>query len=128
MRRGIVAWLLIMALETVHGAIRAALVAPVAGPGATERIGWPVGLVIVFAVTWLTSRWAGLQSTSDLLKLGAVWAVLTLAFEIFIGLLRGYDFGRIWAEIDPRGGGMLLASAIVMLLMPLIVVRLRGNG
>jgi hypothetical protein len=124
MGRGLLIWLLIMIIESVLGTLRMLFLAPLVGADTADRIGWPVGLVIVVFTAWLLIRWTGLTRTSSLLALGAIWAVLTFFFEIGVGFLRGFDWPRIMAEIDPTQGGMLVYSLIVMLLAPLVAARL----
>jgi hypothetical protein len=126
MWRGLVIWLLIMAIESALGPLRALFLAPLMGAEMAEHVGWPLGVILVAFITWLFARWIGLIRTSSLLTLGTVWAVLTVLFEIVIGFFRGFDWPRIVAEIDPAQGGLLIYSLIVMLLAPPIATRLRG--
>ena len=126
MFRGLLIWLVIMAAETVHGILRGLFIVPSVGEATASRIGWPVGMTLVLALTLLFIPWSGLRRRRDLLWLGAAWAVLTALFEIGIGLLRGFDAERISAEADPAAGGLMLPSLIVMLFAPLVCARLRG--
>ena len=114
MLRGLLLWLLIMAIETVHGILRAIFLVPRVGEELAGQIGWPVGLVIVFTITLLLIRWTKLRTVRALLALGAVWAVLTFFFEVAIGLLRGFDVARILAEINPLSGGLMVYTLAVM--------------
>lgn len=125
MSRGLLVWLLIMLVETIHGVLRGLLVAPRLGEEMASRIGWPIGMIIVLVVSYLSIRWIGLRDTSNLIRLGALWAILTFVFEIIIGLLRGLDSTRMWAEINPLEGGFMLYSVIVMFLAPLAAHHLR---
>jgi hypothetical protein len=124
MFRGLMVWLLIVILETVHGILREMFLVPHVGAQAASRIGWPVGLAIVLFTAWLMIRWTGLRGTGTLLRLGALWALLTLTFEIGIGLLRGFDGPRLWAELNPFSGGLILLSLAVMFFAPLLAARL----
>jgi hypothetical protein len=126
MWRGLILWLIIMALETVNGVLRGLYFVPAVGEALAGRIGFATGSVIVLTAALVGIGWTALGSFRHLLALGAIWAVLTLFFEIGIGLLRGYDWMRIWAEIDPRSGGTMLASLTIMLFAPMLAARLRG--
>ena len=53
-----------MAVETVHGVLRGLFLAPVVGEATASRIGWPIGMVIVFTITLLCVRWTGLRDRS----------------------------------------------------------------
>ena len=125
MTRGLLVWLLIMLIETIHGVLRGLFLVPRLGEDMASRIGWPVGLIIVLGVSYLAIRWIGLRDTSNLIRLGALWAGLTFVFEVIIGLLRGLDGAGIWAEINPLAGGLMIYSVIVMFLAPLAAHHLR---
>lgn len=126
MLRGLAVWLLIMLAETAHGVLRGLFVVPLVGDTAASRIGWPVGALIVMGMSLMMIRWTRLSDSRHLLALGGIWALLTGLFEIVIGLLRGFDAQRLWAETNPFSGGLMLYSVILMLLAPLIAARLRG--
>jgi hypothetical protein len=124
MARGLLVWLLIMLAETVHGVLRGLLAVPRMGEEAAARLGWPIGLVLVLVISYLCIRWTRVRGSGQLLLMGGVWAVLTTAFEVMIGLMRGMDLPRILAEIHPLTG-TILYSAAVMLIAPLAADRLR---
>ena len=125
MLRGVLVFILIMAVETVHGVLLGLFLVPLTGEESAAWLGWPIGLVLVLLVSWLTIGWTRLRSSSALLALGAVWAVLVVAFEAAIGLLRGMTLTEIAAEFDPLSG-TIAYSAAVMFLAPLATARLRG--
>ena len=125
MARGLLVFLLIMAVETVHGVLRGLFLAPRVGEEMAGRIGWPVALVLVLLIAWATIRWIGLRRTRELIALGAAWAVLTVAFEVMIGMLRGMGMPEIMAELNPLTG-TIPYSAAVMLIAPWAAARLRG--
>ena len=127
MARGLLVWFLIMLLETVHGVLRGLLLVPRVGEVMAERIGWSVAAALVLGVTTLAIRWVGIRQPSRLLALGAIWAILTLAFEIGIGLLRGLDGEQILTALNPLSGGLMLYSLLVMLGAPLTAAFIRGR-
>ena len=125
MARGLTVWLLIMLVETIHGVLRGLLLVPRVGAEAAERIGWPVAAVLVIAITTLAIRWTGLTSRAQLLRLGALWAVLTALFELGIGVMRGLDGASLAAALNPLTGSVAWSAAL-MLAAPLVAARLRG--
>jgi hypothetical protein len=124
--RGLAVWLVIMLVETLHGLLRGLLLVPRVGEEMAGRIGWPIGLVIVLGISLALAPWMAIRDTSALLRLGGLWAVLTLIFEITIGLLRGLDLPRLMAEFNPLAGGLAIYSLAIMFLAPLLAARLRG--
>jgi hypothetical protein len=125
MVRGLLIWLLIMLVETLHGVLRGMLLAPRLGDVAAARIGWPVAALLVIGITLLTIRWTGLRPPGQLLWLGAIWAVLTVLFELGIGALRGLDALALAAALNPLAGSVAWSAAL-MLAAPLLAARLRG--
>ena len=126
MSRGLAVWLFIMLVETLHGLLRGLLLVPRVGEETAGRIGWPIGLVIVLGISIALAPWMAIRDTSALLRLGGLWAVLTLILELTIGLLRGLDLPRLLAELNPLAGGLTIYSLAVMFLVPLVAARLRG--
>lgn len=126
MGRGLLIWLLIMLVETVHGVLRGALLAPYIGAAAAERAGWPIAAALVMTVALLTIRWTGLSGLPKLLQLGAAWAMLTLLFELAVGALRGLDATALLAALNPLSGSIAW-SAGLMFLAPVLAARLRGR-
>ena len=124
MSRGLIIWVLIMLVETVHGVLRGLLLVPRFGEATAGRIGLLAGTALVFVVTLLLIRWTGIRRGTSLLALGAIWAALTAAFEALIGMLRGWDPGRIAAEINPLAGGPMLYSLCVMFIAPWLCAKL----
>jgi hypothetical protein len=125
--RAVAVWLLIAALETVHGIVRGLWLEPALGAVVTWRLGFAVGSVLVVAVAWVTSRWLGAATRAGQLLAGLMWLLLMLGFELAIGRARGFGWARIAAEFDPRQGGFMLCGLLLMLLAPMLGVWLRGR-
>lgn len=127
MTRGLLVFLGIMAVETVHGVLRGLFLVPRVGEEMAAWLGWPAGMAIVLLISTLAIGWTGIRTRSGLLRLGAVWAVLTIGFEALIGLLRGMGTAEIMAALNPLSG-TIAYSAVVMFLAPLVAARLRAIG
>ena len=54
--RGLAVWLLNIAVETVHGVLRTALLAPVVGDFRARQYGVVTGSLLIFAVTYFCIR------------------------------------------------------------------------
>ena len=127
MARGLLVFLGIMAVETVHGVLRGLFLVPRVGEEMASWLGWPAGMVIVLLISALAIGWTGISTKSGLLRLGTVWAVLAIAFEVMIGFLRGMGAAEMLAAFNPLTG-TIPYSAAVMLLAPLLAARVRGIG
>jgi hypothetical protein len=116
-----------MAAESVHGILRQILLAPVVGDFAARRIAFFTGMVLIFVVAWLLVRWIAAPSIGGLFTVGTVWAVLTLAFELGMGLLvLGYTRERAFEDYDVSRGGLMGFGIAFMIFVPYFAARLRG--
>ena len=62
MARGLLVFLGIMAVETVHGVLRGLFLVPRVGEETAARLGWPVGMVLVLLISTLAIGWTGLSA------------------------------------------------------------------
>jgi hypothetical protein len=126
--RSLAAWLLILAFAMLNGAFREAILLPSLGkPAALVLSGALLSACIVIVAVVLT-KWMALDGAARSLEVGALWLLLTLAFEFGFGrlvqerpwpeMLEAYTFedGNIWP--------LVLA---VTFLAPLFAPRLRGH-
>lgn len=126
--RGLVVWLIIMMVETLHGIVRQALLAPTVGDFSARQISVFTGAALILIVTVLFIRWIGVKSPARLMLLGAVWVALTIAFELLLGrLVFDLPWDRLLEDYDLRHGGLMPIGLLVMGLVPLIAARWRGR-
>ena len=124
--RAVAVWLLIAALETVHGILRALWLVPALGEPAAQHLGFALGSALVLAVAWATSPWLGAATRAAQLQAGALWLLLMLGLELGVGRARGLAWERIAAEFDPRQGGLMLFGLLLMGLAPMLGAWLPG--
>ena len=120
------AWMLIMLLESVHGALREIFIAPQIGDLHARQLGVLVGSGIVFAVAWILIRWIGVRDRQRLLLVGALWVALTLCFEIALGRAIGASWERILSDYNPLRGGFMVLGLAFMWVAPLLAARSRS--
>jgi hypothetical protein len=124
--RAFLIWLLLMAAESVHGILRELLLAPVMGDIPARRLSVLTGAVLIFLITLATVRWIGAGRTNHLLRIGLLWVVLTVVFEISLGrLVLHSDWQRIASDYDLASGGLMIPGLACMLLTPWVAARLR---
>ena len=119
-------WLLILAAETMHGILRRLLLEPALGDLRARQVSVFTGSGLILLVVWLTIRRPGAHPARRWWQIGALWLVLTLGFEIGLGLALGASGERIASDFDPRRGGLLALGMLVILVAPRLVARARG--
>jgi hypothetical protein len=126
-RRALLVWLLMMAAEFVHGIARIVLLQPRLGDLQARQVAVFTGSAIILAVALACVRWIGAATTRELLGVGMLWLVLTVAFELLFGrLVIGYSWRRIGSDYNLIEGGLLPIGLAVLMLSPLLATRLRG--
>ncbi len=126
--RAIIAWIAIIAAESVHGALRQIFLAPLVGDFPARRIAFFTGMVLIFTIAWITARWIGANDRRALLTVGSMWAALTLVFELVLGrFVMNVSWDRILEDYDVSRGGLMAFGIIFLAIVPLIVHRLRST-
>jgi hypothetical protein len=120
-------WLVMIAAETVHGVLRQMLLVPLVGDLRARQIGVALGSAIILAIAWWLAGSVGARTVRAQLAVGVAWVVLTVAFELGLGMLLGLSRERLLADYDPRAGGLMPLGLLVLALAPVFAARLRGR-
>jgi hypothetical protein len=122
--RAVVVWLALIAVEIVHGAVRARSLVPRVGDLRSRQIGVFTGSALILVVAHLAAPWLRAPTPRLQARVGGLWLGLTLAFEVGFGrfVLRA-SWGRIASDYDPRRGGLLPVGLLVLALAPWLTSR-----
>ena len=125
--RALATWLLLIVAEILHGIARGIFLVPHVGDFHSRQIGVFTGSLIIFVIALAMVRWIGASRITQLLGVGVLWLILTLAFEIFFGrFVMGASWERLASDYNVLQGGLLPLGMVVVLLSPLIAAKLRG--
>jgi hypothetical protein len=106
--RAVAAWFVLVAAESIHGVLRVLFLTPYVGDFRARQIAVFSGSLIVLAIAWLFINWIGARTVSSLVGVGAVWLLLTIAFEVGLGrFVLNYSWGRLLEDYDLSKGGLL---------------------
>jgi hypothetical protein len=117
--RALLAWLVLLAAMLANGFVRVLVMEPRLGEvlGRQVSTALAVSIVIVVAGTFVRGRPAA--SRPELLQVGAVWLLLTVAFEFLFG---HYVVGATWqeqlADYDVRQGRFWPLVLVAVLVSP----------
>ena len=84
--RAFVVWVVIIAVETIHGVIRQTFIAPAVGDLPARQIGVLVYFVPILVIAWLFADWLRANSFKSRLVVGLLCALLTFIFQLLLGL------------------------------------------
>ena len=124
--RGIVVWVAMMAAETVHGTLRTLWLAPRLGDVRARQVSMLTGSLLILSIALVFIRWVNARTRLRLLGVGLIWVVLTVVFEVGLGLLVfRFPIDRIVAEYLPWRGGHMWLGMLLLAASPLMTARLR---
>ncbi len=123
--RALLVWVLMMAIETVHGVLRNRFLVPAIGEVGASQIGVLIGSALILTIAILTIDWIHPTTERALLTIGALWLLLTLAFEFGVGHALGRPWAALLADYDLSRGGLLSVGMVLLALSPLIAAHFR---
>ena len=127
MARALLVWVGLLLLAVLNGGVRDTWLSPRMGEGPARALSSLLLSGLILLLTWLTIGWIRPVRPGAALNVGALWLVLTLAFEFLVG---HYGFGKAWAELladyDVRRGRIWILVLVVTVLAPLWAARMRG--
>jgi hypothetical protein len=115
--------MLMMLVETGHGAVREIFLAPVVGALRADQVGVLVGSCLVLLIAWACSRWLNVTSLRGQLAVGAFWLALTLVFEVSLARAMDVSWPGILSDYNPAQGGYMLLGLAVMFIAPWLTGR-----
>jgi hypothetical protein len=125
--RALAVFLIIVAVEVLHGVLRTWFLLPRVGDFVSRQIGVFTGSLLILAISIAAARWIGASRPAQLLAIGTLWALLMVAFEVALGRFAfGFPWSRIAEDFDVANGGLLPLGILVLALAPLVAARVRG--
>ena len=125
--RALVVWLVFITVESLLGTLRVLFLEPRMGAEPAQWTGFVTGSAALLIVAYLLIEWIRAARWAALLEIGVLWVVLTFAFEMAIGHLRGRSWQSLLAGYDIAHGGLMAIALVLVLLAPLIAAWLRNS-
>ncbi len=118
LRSAVLAWLVLLAIMFANGMVRVLVLQPRLGEEPARRLASLIGIALVAAFSYVYVRRASPRSTPALLRVGATWLVLTLAFEFGFGRASGRPWQELLADYDLAHGRLWPLVLVATLLSP----------
>jgi hypothetical protein len=125
--RAFAVWLLVMAVEFLHGTVRWVFLRPHVGDFRSGQIGVFTGTPLILLAVYFCEPRLRVRSNGERLQIGLLWLGLTLAFEFSFG---HYAMHRSWesigAEYNLLHGGLMPIGLLIFVFSPWIAGELRS--
>ncbi len=124
----IAAFILIILSEMVNGTLRVRYLVKRYGKPKALVISFILGSVMVIVWSFVTVPLIAPESLGEAWIIGAVWASMMTAADIYIGRrFFKLSYPAIMRDFDPRSGNLLTFGIILLLCMPAIVWMTSGS-
>ena len=125
--RAVLAWLVILVLAILNGALRQGVLIPRLG----DQVGRLLSPILLAALVFIAARifvpWVRPTSSRDAWVVGVSWLAMTLAFEFLAGhYLFGDPWERLLAEYNVARGRLWVLVPITTLIAPVLVHTFRS--
>jgi predicted metal-binding membrane protein len=126
-KKTLTVWFVMMCVEFVHGTMRTIFLLPRIGDFTSRQVGAFTGSLLIFFVAYLFAPWFGSLSKRAALTIGAAWVVLTVIFELSLGIfVLDLSPERMFRDFDVARGALFPFALLFLFFCPLLVARLRG--
>lgn len=116
--KSLIAWLPMVPIAVANGIVREALFAPRMSETAAGALSTATLLALLtLYIGWITRRWPA-RSLREAAMTGAVWAVLTVAFEFGLGAATGASLDAMLADYDITSGRLWSLVPLWMAIAP----------
>jgi hypothetical protein len=120
--RAALAWLVFVVLAMLNGGLRQTLLVPRIGERAGHVVSTLLLSALVLAAAWPLLRWIRPATVRDAWLIGALWLLLTVAFEFLAGhYLFGSPWGELAAAYDIWDGQIWILVLVTTLIAPVLV-------
>lgn len=125
--RAMAVWSILLIVAFINGFFREAVLSPALGPETAHVVSTLMLCAGILAAAYFLVPWIRPQGARDCVGIGALWLVLTLAFEFGFGRLGGRSWGELLADYDLTSGRVWVLVLIATALAPYLVTRLRDT-
>ena len=119
-------WLGILVFAVLNGTLREAVLVPAFGKFAGMLGSGIILSSCIFLAAFFAAPWFGRRSAAQFWLIGASWLVLTLLFEIGIGLAQQRDPSELFQAYTFENGNIWPVVLAAALASPWLAGRLRG--
>ena len=126
--KAIFVWVMFIVAESLNGTIREFWLVPSLGAVRAHQIAFVTGAILMLMIATLFICWLHASHLLQLLSIGVLWLLLTVAFEIGLGrFILGYSWERIAADYNVLQGGLMPFGLVLVTLSPWIATKIRDS-
>ncbi len=125
----LIGWLPMVLIAILNGALREMLYKPSLGDLRAHQLSTVLGVILLGVYIWFLVRRWHVETSSEALRIGLAWLLLTVAFEFGFGR---YIMGRPWETLlhdyNLSEGRIWIAVLIWVTIAPLVFYRFQRRS
>ncbi|MEW6771269.1 MAG: hypothetical protein AB1330_07745 [Bacillota bacterium] len=122
-----IAWLPMVVIAIVNGAIREAGYKKFLGEPRAHQVSTVTGIALFGLYIWALSLWWRIESPVQAVLIGLIWLVLTVAFEFGFGyFVMGHSWSRLLHDYNLLKGRLWVLVLLWVAIAPYAFYRLSG--
>jgi len=122
----VAAWVPMVAIAVVNGAVREAWYGKRVPEVQAHQISTAAGVVLFGAYIWVIIRLWPPESLEEAVRVGLVWLALTVAFEFLFGhYVAHHSWRRLFRDYNVFAGRVWLLVLIWVAIAPYVFLRLQ---
>ncbi len=126
--RALAIWVALLIVAIANGFFRESLLISRLGARAAHLVSTFILCAAIIAVAYGAIDWIHPVSARDTVLIGIGWLVMTMAFELGFGRLRGRSWAELLADYDVSKGRVWILVLIALALAPYLAGRVRGTA
>ena len=118
---------MLASVETLHGIVRTIFVVPKIGNKRAKQYSIISGTLLAFAVCYIMVPWLDINVEYQLILIGLVLAVFMATFDIMLAkFVVKLKWESIINDFNPAKGNYLIFGLILLIIIPYVVMKLKG--
>lgn len=124
----ILVWLAILAVAMLNGALRESILNPLFGKSVALPASGLILCVCILAAAVLATPWFGNLESAVRWRIGMLWLVLTVTFELIVGYAQHQSWRQLVDAYTLEGGNLWPLVLFTVLIAPWLGARIRGGS
>ena len=125
--KAVAVWLVILVCAILNGALREGVLLRLFGKPVASVLSGTLLSIIILVIALLLAPWFGRLAASRYGYVGALWLLLTLAFEFTFGrLVQNQSWSQLLEAYTLENGNIWPLVLVITVIAPLLSARIRG--
>jgi hypothetical protein len=124
-KKSLFIWLSIIPLAVLNGGFREKILIPWIGESHAEPISGIILCLLIFIVSMIFIPRIGKGEQKTYWKIGILWIVLTIVFEIILGIATGNSFAELIKAYDITTGNLWFLVVLFTGITPWLVAKIK---